>query len=366
MYWFQQGTALGLPANLVAIPWVSLVVVPLVLAGAACLLLGWPAGSLLELAADAGQSLTAFLSWLAGRFPDLAWATPKPGLPGAALAVAGLLLLLLPRGMRIRWLAPFLCVPLEVRVELLDVGQGLAALVDTRRHTLLYDSGPGKPGEWDLARTTIRPAMATRNTRVPKLIVISHGDMDHAGGLGGLRRLYPHVRILGNLGEGRIGCTRQLRWSWDGVGFRVLHPGPRLPYLGNASSCVMSVVAEQGAVLLPGDVDAAVEARLLRENIGEHELVVAPHHGSRTSSTPRWVERLRPRAVLFAAGPGNRFGFPDPGVVQRYLDAGALALSTADCGAIRVAMKRPGALELASARRARPAPWRWPPAPHCP
>lgn len=378
MYWFQQGTVLGLAANLAAIPWVGMVVVPLVLTGAALMLAGSPwAPSVLGIAAEACQWLSVALTWFGGFSQAGFRVTAQPGAASTALAMLGVCICLLPRGMRIRWLAPFLLLPLllppardpdpgQATLELLDVGQGLAALVTTHRHALLYDSGPGQPGEWDMVDSALVPAVAANGRSEVDRIVISHGDLDHAGGAQMLKKRFPRAGMAANLGQGRINCDSTLGWEWDGVSFTVLHPDPGLPYLGNASSCVLGIHWNRGGILLTGDIDSAVEARLAARETGHYAVLLAPHHGSKTSSSQALIEEVEPDIVLFSAAAGNRFGFPAREVLERYLNAGANVLSTSGCGAISIGFSGAGGLEVKTARRARDAIWRWPPEPGCP
>jgi competence protein ComEC len=376
MYWFQQGTVLGLLANIAAIPWVGLVVAPLVLGGVLLTLLGLPgAAALLELSADACGLLHDSLAWLVAAAPWGFRVTPQPALLSASVATLGCMLLLLPGGMRVRLLAPFLVAPLLLRpappavqpaLELLDVGQGLALLVLTRNHSLLYDTGPGHPADWDLVDSVLAPALAQHGRARPDRIVISHGDLDHAGGAATLGARYPEVPLHANLGESRIGCDSTLGWTWEGTRFAALHPDRGLPYLGNTSSCVLAISWSTGAILLTGDIDSAVEARLKARGIGRHPVLVAPHHGSRTSSSPALIETSDPSLVLISAGVGNRFGFPAEEVVARYAGAGARVVSTSSCGAIRVRFSPRGEPLVSSARSARKAVWRWPSGPGCP
>jgi competence protein ComEC len=376
MYWFQQGTILGLLANIAAIPWVGFVVAPLVLGGTLLLSLDAPlALPVLAWAAETGAYLYAFLDWLVSAAPWGFRVTTQPGLMTVMLATLGCSLLLLPRGMQARLLAPFLVLPLVLPpaapraqpvLEMIDVGQGLATLVLTRNHALLYDTGPGEPGEWDLVDSVLAPALATHRRMRPDRIVISHGDLDHAGGAATLARRFPEARVNANLDSALVGCDSREHWTWDGIRFEVLHPDRGLPYLGNASSCVLGISWKQGAILLTGDIDAAVESRLSARAIGRFPVLVAPHHGSKTSSSPALIEATAPSLVLISAGPGNRFGFPAEEVLARYARSGAQVVSTSACGAIRVSFSGHGEPDVTGARSLRRAVWRWPPGPGCP
>jgi competence protein ComEC len=382
MYWFQRASALGLMANLLAIPWVSLVIVPLVLAGLGLCVIGWPGAgfALLRPAAWGADGLSRFLAWLAAHGASWSTDTHQPALATSLLACAGLLLWLGPRGLRGRALALLLAVPAllpravglpagAAQLELLDVGQGLAATLGSAGHLALYDSGPGQPGRWNLVNPVVAPAIRASGHGEPDRVIVSHGDLDHAGGLDALRAQYPDSRYLVSTREavpGTAPCNDRLSWAVDGLRFRVLHPSPWLPYLGNLSSCVLSVRSAHHSILFPGDIDRVVEQRLVGAGLPPHQVLVAPHHGSDTSSGEALVRAVRPRLVLIAAGAGNRFGFPHAGVVERYRRAGAQVFSVSDCGALRVRLAAGVPPGIRSARRHRPGPWRWPPGAHCP
>jgi competence protein ComEC len=385
--WFQSFSLAGFAANLVAIPLVSLLVVPLVLAGVAVfalnsLLDSWLGGLAALCWSGAGAIsllLLAFLEWMADLQGGLT-ALRAPGLLQALLVLAGALVLLLPRGLHGRWSGAFLLLPLflptgrapppgTVELEVLDVGQGTAVLLRTAEHTLLYDSGPGDGGDANLVGSVIVPALGRAGGRAPHRILISHGDLDHAGGLRTLARLYPEADYRVNLQHPPAGtspCQAGLSWLWDQVGFTVLHPSPALPYLGNDSSCVLAVAGRGGRVLLAGDISDTVERRLLADRPSAFDVVLVPHHGSRTSSSPEFVGSVHARAAIATASLGNRFGFPKAEIRQRYEATGTRFWSTGECGAVRISLHADGRLEADSARRRRHALWRWPAGVACP
>lgn len=383
--WFQCFSLVGYAANLVAIPLVSLAVVPLVLAGNALLGVSADLAGLPWSAAGWAVSvLLRMLEALASR-QGAPLALAQPALPTALAALVGAFLLLLPRGLPGRWTGILLILPLflpakrasssgAIELEILDAGQGTAVLLTTGDRVLLYDSGPGDGGEANLVGSVIAPAVMRGGP--PERILVSHGDLDHAGGLRALVNQYPEAEVRANLPRGFGGgredleairpCTAPLSWTWGEVRFEVLHPSPALPYLGNDSSCVLALEGPGGRVLLSGDVSAAVERRLLHARARPYDLLLVPHHGSTTSSSPEFVAATRPRAAVATAALGNRFGFPRDEVRRRYERAGARFWSTGECGALRLRLLPDGRFEARSARRDRPGIWRWPAAPGCP
>jgi competence protein ComEC len=398
-WWFQMSSPAGFVANLVAIPWVSFVVVPLVLLA----MVLWPVseelfGGLVSLANETVGPLMSLLAKLAVWVQDYSTVL-QPSWLSLALAVLGAALMLLPRGLRIHAPAALLMLPLmlpaspvaanRLRLEALDAGQGTALLLQTGSRLLLYDSGPGsgsvntsadssvnnsannavEDATYDLVDSVIHPAILANGFSRPDRIIISHGDMDHAGGLASLLQKYASTPVYASLPqavEGVQACTDELGWSWLDSHFRVLHPSPYLPYKGNDSSCVLEVDAGQFKLLLTGDISSRVEKRLTGRGLDVSRILLVPHHGSRSSSATELLHATVPELALATAGIGNRFGFPREEVRQRYRDAGIRLLSTDSCGAISVEVEGDGVMQLRSARRVRSAPWRWPAGNECP
>jgi competence protein ComEC len=343
--------------NLVAIPLYTLVIVPAVLAATACVLLMPGAGavlmrgvaSLIEatwplIAVPASWPLATFA--VAGLSP-LAW--------GALLLGTVAVLSPLPRQGRIAGVIlvcaacawrPWPLDPGTFRLTALDVGQGLATIVATRSHVLVFDTGPSFRSGTDAGLLVLVPYLRDQGIRRIDVLAVSHDDDDHKGGtasvLGALpvRNLVlgPSIRRIIVAGEpaGRAqSCRRGVRWQWDGVSFEWLHPGVTVHDRDNDSSCVLLVRSGEHTVLLTGDIGAAAEEELLQSGGPGHvEVVVAPHHGSRTSSSAPFVAATAPRWVVFTAGHRNRWGFPAPAVVARWRSAGAHTLVTSTSGAI--------------------------------
>jgi competence protein ComEC len=374
VWFFSQASLPGPLVNLVGIPWISLVVVPLALLGLALDPL-LPAGAALcwQLAADLMQWLWLGLEWVARWPPALAW-LPEPGLPAMALALLGTFWLLLPRGVPGKPLAALLLLPMlwpapdrpppgEVDLHLLDVGQGLALLVRTRHHALLYDAGPAPPRGMDLGEAVVVPALHALGVARLDRLVLSHGDNDHAGGAAAVLRAYAPPRVMapeGWAGEGMQPCLAGQRWSWDGVDFEVLHPTPFFPYLRNDSSCVLRIGAGGRHALLAGDIGRHVEARLARlppERI-RADLLLVPHHGSDSSSSLDFLAAVRPSIGLLAVGEGNRFGLPKPRVLARFERYSVALHDTAGSGAITLRLGAAGVQVRERLRQDRPRYWR--------
>ncbi|MGH8321199.1 MAG: ComEC/Rec2 family competence protein, partial [Gammaproteobacteria bacterium] len=226
-------------------------------------------------------------------------------------------------------------------LSLLDVGQGLSAVVRTTQHTLIYDTGPAFSDHSDTGELVVIPWLQSRGVSAPNLTIVSHGDNDHAGGLRSLRATYPKMPVLsGDPGRviGAQRCVRGQSWEWDGVRFEMLSPEMDGPVEGNDASCVLQISGTDGNALLVGDLTRRGEQRLLsldEARLGSDVLVV-PHHGSLSSSSEEFVEAVSPRFVLFPVGYRNRWGFPKAKVVRIYQDAGAQELDTVTAGAVEI------------------------------
>jgi competence protein ComEC len=333
-------------ANLVAVPLFSAVTVPAALLG---LFAGWDpairlaAGSIAWIerlivflaqwpVADTTIASVGGAGWILVFLP-LLWALLPPGWPGrrvAWLAMAALLL----------WkpAAPvFGCA----RVTMLDVGQGLAVVVQTRRHVALYDTGPAYRGGSSAADRVVLPFLAARGIRAVDTLLVSHADLDHAGGLETmLQRVHVGEVLTGehidSAGPVARLCRRGDSWLWDGIRFQVLHPAAGDAFEGNDASCVLRVQAGSHGLVITGDIEMPAERSLVRTGMLEEVLAVTvPHHGSRTSSGGSLVERLSPDYALVAAGHRNRWGFPKSDVTERWRSEGATVMDTARSGAIQ-------------------------------
>jgi competence protein ComEC len=378
---FGQFSLAGIPANLVAVPAFSLVIVPLVLAGTGLLLVSEPAGAATLHAAATGLSWwRAFTGWCS-ELPAANIDLPLPSPLTLALAITGAVWLLWPRPWPTRPLglllmAGLLAIPAApadrgLSVTVMDVGQGLSVLVRTARHSLLYDAGPAY-GDTDAGARVVVPVLRAAGLRRLDRLLISHADMDHRGGASSIIGAYQPAMVIGP--DGLAATTNVCRagesWHWDGVDFLVLHPGAGTQDLArsdNNGSCVLLVSAPGATVLLPGDIESRVERSLAElDRLPPADLVLAPHHGSRSSSDAAMVAATRPRFVVFATGFRNRWNFPAGVVVQRWRSAGACTLSTADEGALTFVADADGPLQLEHRHRAdRRRLWRPAPPPPC-
>lgn len=336
-------------ANLFAVPWVGFLVLPWALSGSALLLVGPLGEGVLWAVGYSLWGLFEFLGALAKHSPAVylplppAWAWP-------AIA-AGTLLLLAPAGLPGRWLgwAPFGLLiwaphaPLaqgQAQVWQLDVGQGLAVVVRTRQHTLLYDTGPGR-GEHNAGQRIVVPSLRALGVRRLDALILSHAHLDHYGGAASVLGSLPvGRRVAGDpeqlpAGWGLEPCTSGHRWAWDGVVFSQWRWARAQS--SNPASCVLLIEAGNERLLLAGDIDAAAERALLAERPKwRADWLQAPHHGSRTSSSAALLDHLQPVGVLIPRGAGNRFGHPHADVLARYQARGLRVHDTALHGALRL------------------------------
>ncbi len=370
---FGQASLAGPIANLVAVPWWSLVVVPLALVGLLLEVLHAGAGAWAWRAAawcfDASWPL---FEWLAGTGLALWW-LPEARWFALPLATLGAFWLLLPRGTPGKSLAILLWLPLlwpdrgtpapgEADVLVVDVGQGLSVLARTRSHVLLYDMGPAIRDGFDAGERAVVPALHALGVRRIDAAVVSHGDNDHAGGFDAVRAEFPVARTIApegmksNFPTER--CATGSAWQWDGVEFAFLHPPPHFPYLRNESSCVLRIATRHGSMLLTADIGEVIERDLVRLYADQlaSDVVLVPHHGSAGSSDATFVDAVRPRLALVSSGHGNRFGHPRPEVVQRWQTSGAQTFDTASGGALRIGLRASG-LGIETRRGAQPRWW---------
>ena len=352
LWFFGEASLVGALSNLIAVPFVSFVIVPCALLGTLLLLLAPSAAApVLKLAALFAHAQWWLLERMAN-WPGAHWYLPGVTPWALLLAMLGALWLFAPRGLPLRGLGLLLFLPLVWPVPrppaaggfqawVLDVGQGLSVVVRTRHHALVYDAGARYPSGFDLGEAVVVPALHALGIDRLDLLMVSHADNDHAGGAAAVARAFPDaVRYAGEPGRMPMpmqACKAGQAWRWDGVGFRVLSPVSRATGRRNDRSCVLAVDGMGGRLLLTGDISSQVEpAVAAAAGPARPTVLVVPHHGSRYSSDPAFIASVAPRLALVSAGWHNRFGHPHPLVIQRYAHAGVPLLNTATRGAIEV------------------------------
>ena len=350
LWFFGVASLVGALSNLIAVPLVSFVIVPGVLLGMVLLgVLPAAAAPLLWLLARLVHLLWWLLERMSG-WPGAHWYLPSVGPLALLLALLGTVWLCLPRGVPLRWLGlllflPLLRPPLQTPVAgafqawVLDVGQGLSVIVRTREHALVYDAGPRYPSGYDLGQAVVVPSLHALGIDRLDMLMISHGDNDHAGGARAVAEAFPHAqRYAGEparMKQPMLQCMAGQSWRWDGVDFRVLNPAPGAGEKDNDRSCVLLVSVSGGRLLLTGDISSKIEPRVAAAiGPGPAPVLVVPHHGSKYSSSPAFIAAVRPPFAVVSAGWHNRFGHPRPEVVVRYARARVPLFNTAGRGAI--------------------------------
>ena len=350
LVFFQQVSIVGFAANLIAIPLVTLVITPLALAGV-LLSPAWALGAWMV------QQLGSLLAWLAA-LPGAVWVVPVAphwaqlaGLMAAALGI-------MPLPWRLRVLALPLVLPLllpprvlpnagEFELVVLDVGQGTAVLARTREHLLVYDAGPQYSRDSDAGQRVLLPVLRARGeTRIDRLL-LSHRDIDHVGGARAILINMPVGDLLSSLeldhpllalARSTTRCQAGQSWTWDGVRFELLRPLPsdyERVLKSNAMSCVLRIAGATRSALLTGDIERDQELALVaaQPEALRSDVLIVPHHGSKTSSSLSFLDAVRPGVAVFQAGYRNRFGHPAADVVARYRERGIEVQTSPACGA---------------------------------
>lgn len=354
---FSQISVVSPIANAVAIPLVSFVVTPLALLGSVlpAPLSAW----CLLVAHECVTLLVRFLELLNGSSLAV-WHTPKPSWWMFGAASLGLLYLLAPRGIPMRWLGVMCCLPLllqpvqrpakdDWQVTVFDVGQGSAVLVETAQHRLLYDTGPGTSADSNSGTRVLLPYLQARGITHLDQLIVSHSDNDHSGGAISILKKLQVDQLLSSLPEHHpitqhtkqsSRCVAGQSWNWDGISFEILHPVPVIytsdKWKPNALSCTLKISSKSHAMLLTGDIEAVQEDQLIHR-IPEKlvaDVLLVPHHGSGTSSSASFLQMVKPSLALFQLGYLNRYHHPKDAVLQRYLDFGIKPLRTDTSGAI--------------------------------
>jgi len=362
MLLFSQVSLASPLANAIAIPLISLVVTPLSLAGS---MLPAPLSNmLLGLAHVTVEALAWLLAWISeSRYA--VWSAPAPSAWVFCFALAGTLWMLAPRGWPQRWIGTVAWLPLlagqptapeqgQVAVTTFDVGQGMALLVETSGHRLLYDSGPLYSKDSNGGNRVLLPYLKARGIEALDAMVVSHSDVDHSGGALAVLQEIKIGWVSSSLWANHpivhasplhSSCVGGQSWRWDGVLFEMLHP--TLASYGNhklkpnARGCTLRITAGAYSVLLAADIEAAQEAQLVLTQAGKltANVLLAPHHGSGTSSTPAFLAAVRPQLALFQVGYRNRYQHPKIEVYERYGALGITRVRTDESGAIELNSK---------------------------
>lgn len=348
--WFGQFSIVAIPANLVAIPITSLLIVPLIFGG----LIFIPINNQISILFNKGAilALSLLLKYLTmlAELPCATMHLAHPTYITLIFAIFGILLITAPAAIKCRMLGVIFLLPLffnqpqppsinRVKLTMLDVGQGLSCIIQTHSHLLVYDAGPAEHDGFNAGKSVVLPYLYGIGVHKIDKLVISHGDNDHIGGA---------PAILQNIKTKSIAtsalqklayfhpkfCHPYESWQWDGVNFMFLDNGAKTPGDDNNHSCILRISTNNKSILLTGDMEKPVEEYLIKheKQFLATTILVAPHHGSISSSTMPFVRATHPKDVLFATGFHNRFGFPNPKVVSRYKTIGAKIYNTGTMG----------------------------------
>jgi len=356
---FQQLSLVSLLANFIAIPVVAMVVVPIALLALLLWLGGMvQAAMILFKLADALLSTLWLLLEKLSDMPLAIWISGAPPAWALLLSLFAVGVMLKTDLGKIRHLAALGLLPLFLQlpdrwpvgrfeVQVLDVGQGLAIIVQTAGHTLLYDAGARYDTGFDSGSAIILPFLRQQHIRHLDVAVISHDNLDHYGGMAATLKEVSAAKRYSAAGfySHSAPCQRGQSWNWDGVQFAFLNPLSRSGSAENNASCVLKVSSRYGSVLLPGDIERATEKRLISDNpaaIRDIDVLISPHHGSKTSSTEHFIEVLNPQLAVVSAGYLNRFNHPSAKVVARYEKYNSEVMNTASSGWIKLSFEDAG------------------------
>jgi len=319
---------------------------------------------------------TFVLSRYLGVLSSLPFATVSMATPPilvSALGIAGGILMVMPWPWQLRTLGLPLLLPVILwqaprpdvgQFELLaaDIGQGNGVIVRTAQHTLVYDAGPRYSIDSDAGHRVLVPLLRATNESVDT-VMLSHRDSDHSGGIKSVLAMHPKANFISSIESTHDlqalrpvqRCLAGQKWQWDGVDFAVLHPSAldyESPQKSNAMSCVLRISTPHQSALLAGDIEQAQEARLvldhqsgisvLKNDVLKSDLLLVPHHGSKTSSSAAFLDAVQPQLAVVQAGYRNRFGHPAASVMQRYNERNIKVIDTARCGALLWSSSAPG------------------------
>lgn len=352
LYFFQSCSLISFAANSIAIPWLGFFILPFCFLSGIFLLISPPVGTFFLLIADKSLSFLWYvLSWFS-HLNGAIWQQAIPSHYLLFLSIFSCLILLFPSGFPGRWLGILWMLPLilsqpdrpangEFTLTLLDVGQGLSVVVQTKNHSLVFDAGPKFGENFDMGESVVLPYLRSTGVKKIDMLVISHGDNDHIGGAKALLKSFP-IAVISTSVPDKIqsintkNCIAGSSWQWDSIQFSFIYPSHETMNLGNDSSCVLRVDNGVHRVLLTGDIEKFSEKYLIKTIPGElfSDVLVAPHHGSKTSGVKEFISAIHPAFVLYAIGYRNRYHFPHQSVVDSYTKINSIQLNTVDAGAI--------------------------------
>ncbi len=349
---FQKISLVSIVANFIAVPIIGCIVIPLVLMGVLLFSINLPNLSVwfIHLADEVLAFCWPYLESLG----NASFAIWQQGItwPVALCALLGSIGLLSARLGAWRWLFALAWVPVllakpstpkegELWLSVLDVGQGLAVVVQTANHSLLYDTGPRFEGGFDAGKSIVVPYLRHQGIKQLSTIVISHNNIDHIGGLNAVKQQFQPKELIASSHENidhTQACVAGKSWQWDTIKFEFIYPKVSSMETGNNASCVLIMTTAYGSVLLTGDIEKEAESLILNSansaGLLNADILVAPHHGSKSSSTPAFIHAVSPKHVVFSAGYRNRFGHPHPAVVDAYQAENAQVYRTAQSGRI--------------------------------
>jgi competence protein ComEC len=352
LWLFQQCSVVSFLANAIAIPWVACLIVPFSLLGSATLFLSNKLGALLLISADKMLAwLWVILAWFS-HIEGSSWYHDIPSVWVLLAALLCVILLLIPAGFPGRWFGLVGLVALvniqpdkpksgEIWLTLLDVGQGLSTVIQTKEHVLVFDAGAKLSPNYDMGESIVIPFLRTQNITKVDRVVVSHGDNDHIGGVPAiLKRLsvsdvktsVPDKLAFHNVSY----CMSGEAWEWDQVKFNFLYPTVDNLNKNNDSSCVLKISTGKYSILLTGDIEKYAEKMLVAnqaENLSS-TILIAPHHGSKTSAENSFLNLVSPQFVLFPIGYRNRYHFPHASVIKKYDELGSEKIDTVSAGAV--------------------------------
>jgi len=381
---FGQFSLISPVANAIAIPIVSFIVVPFSILGSVL-----PIDAILLLAHFVLNICMVVLNWLAA-LPLAIWQQTTPSILTIFIAFIGVFLILLPKGVPLRFFGAFCFLPMlytqterlaigDMQIDVLDVGQGLRVVVKTAEHVLLYDAGARYSEQSDAGNRIVSPYLLAAGIKHLDGIVVSHDDTDHSGGvpsvlsqisvnwlqssLSGQSELFKTPEFKEHQPQRVFKCYAGQYWQWDDVRFEVLYPkleSYQFDYLkDNDRSCVLKVTSHLGSILLTGDVEKLAEDQMLSRDarLLKSDVLIAPHHGSKTSSSQRFIQAVSPRWVVFTNGYLNHFGHPKQAIVQRYVNQGVQILRSDYDGAIQFDFKSGQAIKVLKWRKVEKRYW---------